>query len=55
MEHIRNTVRKNYGVELEQVRQIVPVDGLKKDVAVEKAVDVVRDNANYVAAAERAE
>ena len=45
----------NYGVELEQVRQIVPVDGLKKDVAVEKAVDVVRDNANYVAAAERAE
>ena len=39
---------KNYGVELDRVRQIVPVDGLKKDVAVEKAVDVVRDNANYV-------
>jgi len=41
---------KNYGVELDRVRQIVPVDGLKKDVAVEKAVDVVRDNANYVPA-----
>ena len=39
---------KNYGVELDKVRQIVPVDGLKKDVAVEKAVDVVRDSANYV-------
>ena len=39
---------KNYGVELDRVRQIVPVDGLRKDVAVEKAVDVVRDNANYV-------
>ena len=41
---------KNYGVELDRVRQIVPIDGLKKDVAVEKAVDVVRDNANYVPA-----
>lgn len=39
---------KNYGVELDRVREIVPVAGLKKDVAVEKAVDVVRDNANYV-------
>lgn len=39
---------KNYGVELDRVKQIVPVGGLKKDVAVEKAVDVVRDNANYV-------
>ena len=41
---------KNYGVELDKVRQIVPVDGLRKDVAVEKAVDVVRDNAHYVPA-----
>lgn len=41
---------KNYGVELDRVKQIVPVGGLKKDVAVEKAVDVVRDNANYVPA-----
>ena len=39
---------KNYGVELDRVREIVPVAGLKKDVAVEKAVDVVRDNATYV-------
>ena len=39
---------KNYGVELDKVRQIVPVDGLKKDVAVEKAVDVVRNSATYV-------
>ena len=41
---------KNYGVELDKVRQIVPVDELRKDVAVEKAVDVVRDNAHYVPA-----
>ncbi len=41
---------KNYGVELDRVKEIVPVDGLKKDVAVEKAVDVVRDSANYVPA-----
>ena len=41
---------KNYGVELDKVRQIVPVDGLRKDVAVEKAVDVIRDNAHYVPA-----
>ncbi len=41
---------KNYGVELDRVKEIVPADGLKKDVAVEKAVDVVRDSANYVPA-----
>lgn len=40
---------KNYGIDTEQVKTIVPVDGLKKDIAVEKAVDVVRDSANYVA------
>ncbi len=40
---------KTYSMEVEQVKEIVPVEGLKKDIAVEKAVDVVRDNANYVA------
>ena len=49
IEKAYDDLAKNYGVELEQVKNIVPVDGLKKDVAVEKAVDVVRDAANYVA------
>ncbi len=39
---------KNYGVEVDRVKEIVPVAGLSRDVAVEKAVDVVRENANYV-------
>lgn len=39
----------NYGIDVEQVKNIVPVEGLKKDIAVEKAVDVVRDNATYTA------
>lgn len=39
----------SYGIGVDQVKNIVPVDGLKKDIAVEKAVDVVRDSANYVA------
>jgi trigger factor len=43
---------KNYGIDVEQVKNIVPVSGLKQDIAVEKAVDVVRDNANYVAPAQ---
>lgn len=41
---------KNYGVEVDRVKEIVPLSGLTKDVAVEKAVDVVRDSANYVEA-----
>ena len=49
IEKAYDDLAKNYGVELEQVKNIVPVDGLKKDVAVEKAVDVVRDAAEYVA------
>lgn len=40
---------KTYGIEVEQVKEIVPIDGLKKDIAVEKAVDIVRDSASYVA------
>ena len=38
----------NYGVDVDNVKQIVPVAGLTKDVAVEKAVDIVRENATYV-------
>ena len=34
---------------MDQVRNIVPIDGLRKDIAVEKAVDVVRNSASYVA------
>lgn len=49
IEKAYDDLAKNYGVELEQVKNIVPVDGLKKDVAVEKAVDVVRDAAEYIA------
>ncbi|MBQ1412325.1 MAG: trigger factor [Clostridia bacterium] len=40
---------KNYDIPVDQVKTIVPVEGLRLDVAVEKAVDVVRDSANYVA------
>lgn len=40
---------KTYGMEVDKVKEIVPVEGLKKDIAVEKAVDVVRDSASYVA------
>lgn len=40
---------KTYGMEIERVKGIVPVDGLKKDIAVEKAADLVRDSASYVA------
>lgn len=39
---------KTYGIEVEQVKEIVPIEGLKKDIAVEKAVDIVRDSASYV-------
>ena len=39
----------NYGIDVDQVRNIVPIDGLRKDIAVEKAVDVVRNSASYVA------
>jgi len=39
---------KNYGVEVDRVKEIVPVSGLTQDVAVEKAVDIVRESANYV-------
>lgn len=43
------SLAKMYEMEVDKVKEIVPVDGLKKDIAVEKAVDVVRDSANYVA------
>lgn len=56
VENEYNELSKNYGMPVDQVKGIVPVDGLKKDIAVEKAVDIVRDNAVYTApAAEAAE
>lgn len=51
VENEYNELSKNYGMPVDQVKGIVPVDGLKKDIAVEKAVDIVRDNAVYTAPA----
>ena len=51
VENEYNELAKNYGMPVDQVKGIVPVDGLKKDIAVEKAVDIVRDNAVYTAPA----
>ena len=36
---------KAYGMEAEQVKKFVPADALKKDIATQKAVDLVRDTA----------
>ena len=37
-------------MEKEQIKKIIPVDGLKKDMAVEKAIQVIRDNAKVTTA-----
>ena len=36
---------KAYGMEAEQVKQFVPAESMKKDVASQKAIDLVRDTA----------
>jgi len=36
---------KAYGMEAEQIKKFVPAEGLKKDVASQKAIDLVRDSA----------
>lgn len=36
---------KAYGMEAEQVKKFIPAEGLKKDVASQKAIDLVRDTA----------
>ncbi len=39
-----------YQMELDKIKSIVPADGLKKDIAVEKAIDFIRDNAKVTTA-----
>ena len=39
-----------YQMELEQIKKIIPADGLKKDMAIDKAIDFVRDNAKVTTA-----
>ena len=39
-----------YQMEIDQLKKIVPADGLKKDLAVQKAADFVRDNAKVTTA-----
>ena len=41
---------EQYKMEKEQIKKIIPVDGLKKDLAVEKAIQVIRDNAKVTTA-----
>ena len=41
---------EQYKMEKEQIKKIIPVDGLKKDMAVEKAIKVIRDNAKVTTA-----
>ncbi len=36
---------KAYNMEVEQVKKLVPADGLKQDVAVQMAIDLIRDTA----------
>ena len=41
---------EQYKMEKEQIKKIIPVDGLKKDLCVEKAIQVIRDNAKITTA-----
>ena len=41
---------EQYKMEIDQIKKIIPVDGLKKDLAVEKAIAVIRDNAKITTA-----
>ena len=38
-------IAESYGMKAEQIKQFIPVSDLKKDVAVNKAIDLVRDSA----------
>ena len=38
-------IAKNYGMEIEKVKELISQEDLAKDVAVEKAMSIVRDNA----------
>lgn len=39
-----------YQMELEQIKKIIPADGLKKDMAIDKAIEFVRENAKVTTA-----
>ena len=39
-----------YKMELEQIQKIIPADGLKKDMAVERAIQIIRDSAKITTA-----
>ena len=41
---------EQYQMDIEQIKKIIPADGLKKDLAIDKAVDFVRDNAKVTTA-----
>ncbi len=45
-----NKFAEMYGMEAEQIKGIIPADGLKKDLALNKAVKFVRDNAKVTTA-----
>lgn len=39
-----------YQMELEQIKRIIPAEGLKKDMAIDKAIELVRENAKVTTA-----
>ena len=39
-----------YQMELDQIKSIIPADGLKKDMAIDKAIELVRDSAKVTTA-----
>ncbi|HIU31452.1 MAG TPA: trigger factor [Candidatus Caccousia avistercoris] len=45
-------IAKNYDMEAEKVKTFIPQEDLAKDIAVEKAMDIVRDNAAITETAE---
>ena len=39
-----------YKMELDQIKRIIPAEGLKKDMAIDKAIELVRENAKVTTA-----
>lgn len=46
LEEEYNKIAEQYKMELDQVKSLIPASELKKDVAVSKAMDLVKENAN---------
>lgn len=55
MEAEYSKLAESYGIELEKVKASVPAEELAKDVAVGKAIDLVKENAVITEVAEKAE